>query len=226
MPFDFDELNPADASTLNAYPADERNSRLNMRDAFEIEHDEQTGFHNFQHGNAGAMAAVTAPEEGMLFFRTDTADPGIFQYISAAWTQVASKIVLGTVAMFYQNSAPDGWSFDGMLGDHLLMMTNTEMDGGGGTLGDWTFAGVTVNATIDGHAVTIAQMPAHGHTVDAALSTGAAVMARGSPGPIVSTFQTSLTGGDGTHNHTISATSLTAAGWRPQHRLVINCSKD
>lgn len=62
----------------------------------------------------------------------------------------------GTKMVFAQASAPTGWVQDASHNDRMLRVVNTA---GGGTGGSWGITGLTVG----GHALTLAEMPAHDH---------------------------------------------------------------
>lgn len=130
----------------------------------------------------------------------------------------ASAIPSGTKLLFPQNAAPTGWTFVSENNDRVLINQSTEANGGT-TAGSWTISGVTV----DGHTLITSEMPAHTHTRAPALS-GAGETGQGGSGSSVkpASSATTSTGGDGSHNH-----GLTADGtWRPEWLGVITCTKD
>ena len=81
-PFDFDETNPADSALISQFPANERASRDNIQDAFEIEHDEATGHHAILIGNTAARDAITDWVVGSLWLNTTTTPAGLDRVIS------------------------------------------------------------------------------------------------------------------------------------------------
>ena len=137
----------------------------------------------------------------------------------------ASGFGSGVKMLFYQDTAPTGWVLLNTLDDKLLYVTKGSAAGGqtgGGvhSTGSWTISGITV--TVDNHTLTIAEMPAHTHTVTAcpAGPWGASAGYYGDDVPIVS----SSTGGDGGHNHTGS--NVSNGTWRPAAYCAIICERN
>lgn len=122
----------------------------------------------------------------------------------------------GTKSIFFQAAAPTGWTLDATQNDKVLRVNNTA---GGGTGGTWTISGISV----DGHALTIAEMPAHTHDLqyqEASRDTGSAKIARlDQTGNIA---VTESTGGGSPHTHGLTIGSA----WRPAYIDVIVCTKD
>jgi hypothetical protein len=126
----------------------------------------------------------------------------------------AIPIPVGTKMLFMQNAAPTNWTFDAANNDRVILNTSTVGEGGD-VGGSWTISGVTV----DNHQLTIAEMPAHTHGFNQSSVTGGGGQRLNSPGTAI---QSGSTGGDGSHNH-----GLTADGtWRPLWVKSITCTKD
>lgn len=161
-----------------------------------------------------------------------TADTGLQQAIDA----IPVYIPAGSKMLFYQASAPAGWTKDTSQNDRVLRVVDGN---GGGNGGSWTISGLTV----DDHTLTLAEMPRHGHSITgrrrAFDSVGAepieiAVLHQysgtsaaynsstqisevgGGPLPPTNTVQTHP------HNHGLSADGT----WRPAYIDVIICTKD
>lgn len=81
-PFDFDEANPADSALISQFPSNERASRDNIQDAFELEHDEASGHHAILVGNTAARDAITDWVVGSLWLNTTTIPAGLDRVIS------------------------------------------------------------------------------------------------------------------------------------------------
>lgn len=136
----------------------------------------------------------------------------------------------GTKALFYQASAPTGWTQDTSVNDRMLRVVSGS---GGGTGGSWTISGLNVL----GHTLSLSQIPSHNHgggnhSHNAAASTGNTsnpvdtaprevrdpnyAIGTTSSGTIISTQ-----GGGGSHDHGISHNG----NWRPSYADVIVCTR-
>lgn len=127
----------------------------------------------------------------------------------------------GTKAIFYQNTAPSGWTIQNTLDDKLLYITKGSAAGGqtgGGvhSAGTWTL-------TTGSHILLATEMPAHTHT-QVCDGRGASANAYGaySADPVAYMYEglvTGSTGGGGGHTHE-------SATWRPAAYCAIICSKN
>jgi hypothetical protein len=136
---------------------------------------------------------------------------------------LAGGIPSGTKMLFYQDTAPTGWTINNTLDDKLLFVTKGSAAGGqtgGGahSTGSWTISGIAV----DSHVLTTAEMPAHTHTVPHANSTSVGPYWPGSNAIVPGTTTSSSTGGGGGHTHGVTVT----AGWRPAAYCAIIATKD
>lgn len=134
----------------------------------------------------------------------------------------------GTKLVAFQAVAPTGWTQDVTQNDKVLRVVSAA---GGGTGGSWTISGITV----DGHAVTTAEMPVHTHT-PRRYSTGSGGPAAinigirsvdgivdDSDGTIQNVNLATTSAGSGSaHNHNLSFGSA----WRPAYIDVIVITKD
>lgn len=128
---------------------------------------------------------------------------------------VSQSIPSGTKMLFYQASAPTGWTQDTSQNDKVIRVVSGE---GGGSGGSWTISGVTVDA----HTLITAEIPSHTHgyryfTSSPYTTSGGTYIASN-----YSTQQTGATGGGGGHNHGLSADG----NWRPAYIDVIIATKD
>jgi hypothetical protein len=112
-------------------------------------------------------------------------------------------------------TVPTGWSVVASTADKTILTTVTAAEAST-TGGSWTISGLST--TVDGHALTEAQIPAHWHPSSGsgfvqvgALGGSNVATAGGSAWEIGST--TGFAGGSLTHTHTASTTSGSA--WRP-----------
>lgn len=126
----------------------------------------------------------------------------------------------GTKMLFYQDTAPTGWTIQNTLDDKLVYVTKGSAAGGqvgGGvhSTGSWTISGIAANS----HVLTIAEMPAHTHDMpNQGLGVNAHWYAGGSSDDYGTTGST---GGGGGHTHTATHTP----GWRPAAYCCIICEK-
>lgn len=143
----------------------------------------------------------------------------------------------GTRAIFYQDTAPSGWTILNTLDDKLLYITKGSAAGGqtgGGIHSSGSWSGNTGS-----HTLTEAEIPSHKHYVASSehASTGDYLSATtyvpfysqqgGDTEYIFRTATTpatlglsSLTGGGGSHTHTLDS------AWRPAAYCAIICSKN
>lgn len=122
----------------------------------------------------------------------------------------------GTVAWFYQSTAPNGWIIkDQSSGTLLAIQGATATEGYNGSIpsvqGTWQQAN---------HTLTLQQMPQHRHGVDGTrASTGSGNIVRGyrNGGEDYTDFFTKNEGGSQPHNH--------GNTWRPLASVGILCEK-
>lgn len=166
--------------------------------------------------NAGAFADFRA-DLNALDARLDTAEQDIDALeVNVAALQVSMaqrpRMDVGTRSMFHQAAAPTGWTLDTSVNDRVLRVSDTS---GGGNGGSWTISGISVN----GHALTISEMPAHTH--EAVTFNQPGVGNAGGGGARVSQlpFETTSVGGGQAHSHGLTIGS----SWRPAYTDVIIC---
>lgn len=135
----------------------------------------------------------------------------------------------GTKLLFPQATAPTGWTIDNSFHDRVIRTVSGAQATGGATGGSWTISGLTVQ----GHALTVNEMPRHGHPtrihastqVTAQSHTAGGMMLNGSPNGIgthpawndspedAPGRQVGGTGGNQPHSHGISHNG----SWRPAY---------
>lgn len=166
----------------------------------------------------------------------------------------------GTKMWFYQNVAPTGWVVDTSITDAVLAIrggTSSYNVSGGSRAGTWTqpnhlhtgpshtHTGPSHTHATSGHQLTIAEMPAHTHSIEQSYPTSGfsslPLASNGSqtynPDDAVTTSQglnashshgdtaasgTGATSASGTAN---TGASATAATWRPMAQVGIICTK-
>jgi microcystin-dependent protein len=124
--------------------------------------------------------------------------------------------------IFKQSSAPTGWTFVAEDNDRVLINTSTEADGGK-TGGSWT-----IGLSVDGHSLSVSEIPSHSHTFTDATDKEGQPTGGGSSGDLgkyIHTYnsQTYNTGGDEAHSHGLSGDD---GSWRPSYAKCITASKD
>ena len=126
------------------------------------------------------------------------------------WENRTSEFSSGTTMLFYQASAPTGWTKQTAVNDAGLRVVSGT---GGGVSGGTAFSTVFSQTATGGHALSVGEMPSHSHSVtDLANVSGAGAGAGGvggggSFGPPIgpsTTFSIAANGGGGAHTHPIS----------------------
>jgi hypothetical protein len=156
-----------------------------------------------------------------------------------------SSIPSGTKMVFYQDTAPTGWTIQNTLDDKVVYVTKGSAAGGqtGGAVhstGTWTqpnhvHAGGSHTHTTGDVTLTIDQIPSHTHTVgyvEVGLTPGS--VARATLYSAGYAFTSSKTGGGEAHNHGATGAGgtentgngATANTWRPAAYCVIIATKD
>jgi hypothetical protein len=162
------------------------------------------------------MDAVFSNVQGSVLFRNAAGwsdlPPGVANEVLASggpgadpvWAPRTAEFVAGTSMVFHQAAAPVGWTQQVALNDYGLRVVNGA--GGGNTPGS-AFSTVFAQATVGGHVLTIAEMPAHNHPTDGVILSGSASdVTPGSVQGAQAGAVTSNTGGGGSHNHTVNLT--------------------
>jgi len=143
----------------------------------------------------------------------------------------------GSKMIFYQDTAPIGWTIDDTLDDKLIYITkgsaaSGETGGGVHSTGTWT---VYVHThTTEEHTLTEEEMPPHNHATSSpakGYTAGATELSSGQTCPSrdtaahVFTIQTSYAGSGESHAHgDLSYVGLNT--WTPAANCFIICTKD
>lgn len=143
----------------------------------------------------------------------------------------------GTKMLFYQDTAPTGWTIQNTLNDKVVYITKGSAAGGqtGGaehSTGTWTQPNHTHSVTAQ--ALTEAQMPSHRHQLTPCggqLTQDEMYGGAYGTGPKSSasdySWYTTYSGSGATHNHGgVTGDGATANTWRPAAYSVIICAKD
>lgn len=151
--------------------------------------------------------------------------------VSASGLQSGVALASGTVSLFYQSSAPTGWTQVTSLNDYDLRLVSS---GGGTTGGTTAYSTVFTNQTIatptvSATTLSTAQIPAHLHTISPVAvnyfdpATGFIFTERGDG--TVSTKDTQNTGGGGSHTHAVTGGGGTVT-LNVRYANIILCSKN
>jgi len=122
----------------------------------------------------------------------------------------------GTKLLFPQAAAPAGWTKDVVHDDKMIRVVTGS---GGGTGGSWTISGISVQ----GHVLTLSEVPSHAHQYTKGILTAVA----GTPGGYQALKDTELAntdskGGDNAHTHGLTVGSA----WRPAYVDCIIATKN
>ena len=156
--------------------------------------------------------------------------------VSAAGIQSGVLVPSGSVSLFYQSSAPTGYTQVTTLNDYALrIVSGTGGSTGGSTAFSTVFANQTPTITTSGlsaGATTLSttQMPSHSHvfTVYEAGCGQPSVPAHyGEATPGGYNYNTTSVGGGGSHTHSISGSATSSAiTLNVQYANIILCSKN
>ena len=154
---------------------------------------------NFGSGAVGSASVV--PQGARVLFVSDTTN---------GLQLGSSSFPSGTQTVFYQASAPPGWTQVVTYNDYLPRIVNST--GGGATSGSG-FSSVNASVTTAGHVLSVSEMPSHSHTdsghthpvLNTATAGGASFYSYANIGSGTTTgtgyANLSNTGGGGSHSH-------------------------
>jgi hypothetical protein len=153
---DWDQNSPADNDLVSQYPANARAARAAVRTNFGVDHREENDGDVGKHEVIQMVAQGSAPTiaSGQVGIWNEG---GILKTRAGAGAVTDLGLEAGTRMVFYQASAPTGWTAVGSLNDRVLRVNNSTA---GNTSGSWTVSGFTVA----GHSLTTAQLPSHSHS--------------------------------------------------------------
>lgn len=179
---------------------------------------EQTGLTDHQN-DVGAHGATSAAAANRIIMRdangrAKVAAPSAADDI-ARKAEVDAVIPSGTRMVFYQASAPTGWTKVVTVSDRVLRVTSGV---GGGSGGSWTISGLTVQ----GHTLSLSQIPSHTHSLKTSSDSSFGPDAVAGRKNHTANFNTGATGGSDSHSHAV----WHDGNWRPAYIDVIVCEKD
>lgn len=132
-------------------------------------------------------------------------------YVTTAIANIPAPptvIPAGTAMVFYQASAPAGWT-SVALNDRALRVVSAGGTGGTGG-GTNAFSTVMAQTTVGNHTLTTTEMPSHTHGFTASVTNSGAItgVCPQTVGAGVSGSTTGSAGSGGAHNHTITMSIL------------------
>jgi len=120
------------------------------------------------------------------------------------------EIPAGTKMLFMQASAPVGWTIDVSFNGRMLHINTASGGSIGGSVNPLSF---TASGTVDGHALTVSEMPSHNHPGSStnALRIGSGAQQIGGTGLFYSSASVTIAsqGGGAAHNHTFTSNAIT-----------------
>jgi hypothetical protein len=134
-----------------------------------------------------------------------------------ATSGIIFRVGSNVIQPFYMNAAPAGWTINGSLNDYGMRVVSSS---GGGTTGTSPYTTSLINTVaegysgsigIAGHAISIAEMAAHTHTVNASSFNNNLSPSTGTSSPQSGSGTSSSTGGGSSHYHAITLGVQTAA---------------
>ena len=222
------EAAPADTDQVAEGAERIRDTRVGIRERMAKDHYMDIAGTDADHGEHVKVtlrvgAAATLHADAVVLYAKDVSAKAHLFYIDEDGTERRIEAFpSGTNMLFYQDTAPLGWTIENTLDDRLVFVTKGSAAGGqtGGGMhstGSWTITGIAA----DSHTLTVAEIPEHFHTIPFYLSSnngGGAGAGCWQGGPM----NTSSTGGGGGHGHTASH----SPGWRPAAYCCIIAAKD
>jgi len=136
------------------------------------------------------------------------------------WTALTSAYLGGfvpssTKMLFYQDTAPAGWTIDSTVNDKVAYITSGDAQTGGQihTTGSWVITGFS--GTTASHVLCSDEMPSHRHTWAGGIADGTVDGNPAGGGPSTTTLTATVaTGGGIGHTHTLgSSMRLSGEGW-------------
>lgn len=153
--------------------------------------------------NTGGSVVLPQSRRGILWADT-TNGPRIIAIVGSA---SADPIPTGSKTIWYNTSAPSGWSAVA-LNDYAVKIVTT--GSGGVTSGSVAYSTLYARTATDSHTLTIPEIPAHTHTYSQIIA-GVTNPNLSVGGGAFTTGTSSSTGGGGGHTHDIDMRVLTAA---------------
>ena len=212
------------------------------RDSGSPADNDQLGYINFVGDDSGGNQTSYAQMYAVVTDVTDTEEDSEFYINTVKAGSAANNLIVrndsvafkvnntvtnnqgfaqNTAMLFYQSSAPTGWTISTANNDKALRVVSSSGGSASGSVAFSTaFASKSVSGTVGSTTLAISQIPSHNHTIrgNTVASGGAAFSASNGAGT-----STGSTGGGATHTHTFSGTAINLA---VQYCDVMICVKD
>lgn len=235
------EASPANTANISEGDDRIRELKVSVRERMAKDHYMDTAGTDADHGehqkitfNSQIVKPTNVANKGFLYIKDVSAKVELFWededgnevQLSAAGS--LNAFPSGTKMVFYQDTAPAGWTLDTTLNDKLLFITKGSGAGGqtgGGvhSTGSWTITGMNA----DSHVLTTAEIPPHIHSMTIGFRWGGfsveypGIYDTGGTGSSIG-YTNSSGGSGGGHTHTCTHTP----GWRPAAYCAIIASKN
>lgn len=152
-----------------------------------------------------AVSVVIPQRRRALVFLDSSNGPRI---VAIAGSSTADPIPAGSRTLWYNASAPSGWTAV-VLNDYAIkIVTNGS---GGVTSGSVAYSTLYARTATDPHALTLGEIPAHTHTTNAGTTLGINTDNQGQCPRFTAGTESSSAGSGFSHSHNIDMRVLTAA---------------
>ncbi|OQB06994.1 MAG: hypothetical protein BWY21_01800 [Parcubacteria group bacterium ADurb.Bin216] len=247
------EGKPADIDNISDGATEIRKFKVAVRERFAKDHYFDTAGTDANHGehskvtlreqsgkplaevNKGYLYTKEVSGKAELFWEDE--DGNELQLTSGGSPSSSVQFPSGTKMVFYQDTAPTGWTIQNTLDDKLLYVTKGSAAGGqtGGGVhssGTWSWAGINTAS----HTLTAAESGAAAHTHTFVLHAGSRNHEATEPGQLGTRKVSDDEGGVAAYNVTTNASSgsaasaghshaLSGSSWRPAAYCVIIAAK-
>lgn len=229
--YDFDETKPA--GDTKGYDADNymRSNQQHIDNAYAIEHYSMSNDPDESEDDFGRHDFITLKEQTTKPDLTGSSNRHAFYAMSgglyyefddgteiqiADSSTLKSAIPSGTKMLFYQDTAPTGWTVDSTPSDVVVACKGgSYYTAGGAIAGDTWGSGA-------GHTHTYTAVIAHTHTVPHGTSTGSG----GIDGAARAASATVTTGSTGSASASTASANGLPSTWRPRAAVCIVATKD
>lgn len=166
------ESAPADSDLIAQGASKIRQTRNATAERLDVEHymavtdGADQGIHKFLDGNTAARPA--SPKQGQIYLNTELS--AIDFYDGAAWVST-NPIPSGTKMLFFDASAPVGWTIDTTHDDKIIRLDDTTGAGTGGTNAFAVAFGAALATTTDGATATGGTAPADTFSLSGSVSS-------------------------------------------------------
>jgi hypothetical protein len=159
-------------------------------------------------GGSVTSASISGGTMDGAIIGATTPSSAVFTNFSGTWASLPA----GTRMLFVQSAAPTGWT-KSITDDNKALRIVSGTAGSGGSVAFTTaFSSQAISGTVDGHALTTAEIPSHTHSYTAGggvigVAAGTSYNVLWSPGATT----TGATGGANAHTHGLTAAAINLA---------------